>query len=65
MKDDLAPEIMDVLSFYMPLFLTVQNILDNSKVISFGIDPQTFSDLRKGFLRIDQAKLDWAVIDDK
>jgi hypothetical protein len=42
MGDNLTPEIRDALSFHVPLFLTVQNILDKSKVISFEIDPQAF-----------------------
>jgi len=41
-REDLGPEIRDALTYHVPLFLTVQNILDKSKIISFEIDPSTF-----------------------
>jgi hypothetical protein len=41
-RDDLTPEIRDSLNYHVPLFLTIQNILDKEKIMSFQIDPQTF-----------------------
>ena len=50
-RDDLTPEIRDSINYHVPLFLTVQNILDKSKIISFQIDlaPSTIGLLRQSW----------------